>query len=442
MTQPRKLFNRNFVLLWQGQLVSQLGTQAVTIATMFWVKHATGSATIMGTIMMASMLPLVLLSPVGGTLADRVSRKRIIVTCDAVNGINTLILATLMYTVPDRTGLILGWLVCVSVVAGIAQSFFQPAISAAIPGLVPGERVASANSLNEGSVQVATLVGQGLGGLLFRLLGAPALFLIDGVTFLFSAGSESLIRIDQDLPGKTSTWRGAIREFAGEMRAGLRYVWGNAGMRALMVTSAAMNFFAMPFFVILPFYVEDTLGAGADWFGYLLAGFGGGGLVGYAVAGTIALRGRTRAASMIASLVLLSSGVVALGFVRSPIIALALFVVAGVFQGIYNIYVMTILQRTTPDAYRGRVFGLLHTLVLGLAPLSLALAGIVADAIDRNAPLMLVFCGGALVAVALASSASGSYREYLASDLGDDPGTPGATGAGDGEPPAPGPASL
>ncbi|MCH7549663.1 MAG: MFS transporter [Candidatus Krumholzibacteriota bacterium] len=421
MTTNERLFNRNFFLLWQGQLVSQLGTQAFTIATMFWVKHATGSATMMGTIMMAAMIPLVLLSPIGGTIADRVSRKRIIVTCDVVNGVASLSLGVLMLVVPDATGLILAWLIAVAVTGGIAQSFFMPAISAAIPNLVSPDKVASANSLSEGSVQVATLVGQGLGGLLFRILGAPVLFIVDGITFLFSATSESFIKIPQELPEKAETWREAVAKFKVELREGLVYVGRHRGMRSLMLTSAIMNFFAMPFFILLPFYVEDTLGAGPEWFGFLLAAFGGGGIVGYVIAGSVPVGEKARAAMMIAALFLLSVSLVGVGVARSPGAAMALLAGAGVFQGIYNIHVMTILQKTTPDAYRGRVFGLLHTLVMGLSPISLGLTGIVADLLDQNAPLMFMICGGVLVATTLVAAMSRDYRNYLASKIEAEP---------------------
>ncbi|MCP4228088.1 MAG: MFS transporter, partial [Actinomycetia bacterium] len=84
---PARLFNRDFVLLWQGQLVSRMGRQALTIAMMFWTMEATGSASLMGAMMMAGTLPGVVLGPLAGTLADRVSRKWILVFCDAGSGL-------------------------------------------------------------------------------------------------------------------------------------------------------------------------------------------------------------------------------------------------------------------------------------------------------------------------------------------------------------------
>ena len=122
MKQPSRLMNKNFFLLWQGQFVSRLGSQAYMIAMMFWLKHATGSATLMGTLMMLSMLPMVLLGPFGGTFADLHSRKKIIVVSDLVFGVSVLSLAAVMFTMPEATGLIVVWLTVVSVVSGVVRN--------------------------------------------------------------------------------------------------------------------------------------------------------------------------------------------------------------------------------------------------------------------------------------------------------------------------------
>jgi DHA3 family macrolide efflux protein-like MFS transporter len=417
--RQKALLNRNFVLLWQGQLVSQLGTQAYAVAMMFWIKHATGSATIMGLLMMAGTIPLVLLSPFGGTMADRLPRKRLIVLGDLVEGVAALSLAALVFLAPDRTSLIIGWLVGVSVVSGIVQSFFRPAITAAIPGLVPEDKVAAANSLNEGSVEVATLFGQAIGGVLFKVLGAPVLFLLDGLSFLFSAISESFITIEQELPERADSWRETARHFNADLREGVAFVWNNKGMRSLMLTAAVINFFAMPFLVLLPFFVEDTLGVGADWFGYLLAGFGAGGVIGFVAAGTLKPTPRVRMLLMILALLAVSATLALVGMTRTPWIALLILAGGGVFHGLFNIWVTTLFQTTTPDSHRGRVFGLLHTLVMGLAPISLGLTGVVADMLDQNTPLMFVSCGAILTVVTLVASANPHFRRYLASDTSD-----------------------
>jgi DHA3 family macrolide efflux protein-like MFS transporter len=279
--------------------------------------------------------------------------------------------------------------------------------------------VAAANSLNEGSVEVATLFGQAIGGVLFKVLGAPVLFLLDGLSFLFSAISESFITIEQELPERADSWRETARHFNADLREGVAFVWNNKGMRSLMLTAAVINFFAMPFLVLLPFFVEDTLGVGADWFGYLLAGFGAGGVIGFVAAGTLKPTPRVRMLLMILALLAVSATLALVGMTRTPWIALLILAGGGVFHGLFNIWVTTLFQTTTPDSHRGRVFGLLHTLVMGLAPISLGLTGVVADMLDQNTPLMFVSCGAILTVVTLVASANPHFRRYLASDTSD-----------------------
>ena len=238
-----RLFNRNFFLLWQGQFVSQLGSQAFAIAMMFWIKHQTGSASLMGLIMAVSMLPSVIFGPIAGTFADQFSRRKIIIFSDIIRGMGVLVLALLLYYMTKEVEVIVVCLFIVSLLSGTITSFFNPAISAAIPDIVPKQNVSAANSLNQSTQQISMFLGQALGGYLFVLLGAPLLFLIDGITYLFSALSESFIKIPQSIPDKKDTWRGKFRQFKEDTIAGFRYAWNNAGLRSLFFAAAFINFF-------------------------------------------------------------------------------------------------------------------------------------------------------------------------------------------------------
>lgn len=413
--------NKNLVLLWQGQFVSRLGSQAFMIAMMFWLKHATGSATLMGTLMMLSMLPMVVLSPFGGTFADLHSRRAIIIVSDLVHGVFVVSLAVFMFASPQATGAIVVWLVVVAVVSGVVSAFFQPAIRAAIPSIVPEDKVAAANSLNEGSYHVATLLGQAVGGVLFRILGAPVMFLIDGITFLYSALSETFISIPQTVPERKANWREEFRRFGADTREGLRYIWARAGMRNLFLASAVLNFFAMPYMVLFPFYVEDVLGTTPDWYGYILAGYGAGSLAGYVFYGSLEVKGRARSRMLIVFLVALSLGLAAMGFVERPILSLVLITLVGFFGGSFNVATITLIQLGTPGQMRGRMFGIQQTLVAGLMPLSMVLTGVVADLIDQNVPVIYVVCGVVLVVISILIASNRDYREFLALEPSPEP---------------------
>ncbi|SYZ72837.1 Major facilitator superfamily MFS_1 [Candidatus Zixiibacteriota bacterium] len=415
--QPAKLLNKNFVLLWQGQFISQIGTQVHGIAIMFWLKHATGSATIMGTLMMASMLPGVLLGPIGGAFADRHSRRKIILYSDLFSGILVLIVTLMLFYRPGDVDFIVVWLTITYIFMGITNAAFGPALSAALPDLVPREKIPAANSLRQSTMQISSFFGQGLGGVLFRLLGAPILFLADAVSFFISAISLIFVKIPQKYPERVAGFRAIFDHFKKSIIEGLHYVWKHKGLRSLIFSAAFLNFFIAPVGILLPFYVEDTLKSTPDWFGYFMALLGAGALLGYAIAGWLYIPGKKRSLLIVSLLIIESLTIGALGLVRSTYIALIIFFFIGLFNGTINIYISTILQVTTPTEIRGRVFSVLGTVAGGLAPIAMGLAGVIADLLNKNIPLIFILCGGISAALAILVSLGHEFREFLAHEI-------------------------
>ncbi|MFB0564102.1 MAG: MFS transporter [Candidatus Aminicenantaceae bacterium] len=414
--KPLQLFNRNFFLLWQGQFVSQIGSQAYAIAMMLWIKHETGSASLVGLLMMVSMIPFVILGPIAGTFADHYSRRKIIIFSDILSGIPVLFLAFLMFYAPNSSELLIVCIFLVNVTLGIIRSFFNPAISASIPDIVPREKVSAANSLNQSSLQISQFIGQGIGGYLFVILGAPLLFLIDGITYLFSAFSESFISIPQKIPKKSGVWLDKFRQFKSDTIEGFRYVWGHTGIRALFFAAAFINFFAIPIVVLLPFYVEDHLNATPDWYGYILAAFGFGTLVGYGIAGAAKISSHIRSKAVISALVLMSSCLPVLSILRKPMLAFSIMMIIGALSGFFNINIYTLLQIAIPSEIRGRIFGLLITLTAGLTPISMGLSGVIADLVNQNIPLIYAVCGIITLSLTIVTSSSRNLRNFLRSE--------------------------
>ncbi len=411
-----RLWNRDFVLLWQGQLVSQLGTQAFAIAMVFWIKRQTESATLLGLAMLAGSLPMALLAPVGGALADRLSRRGILVAGDLVRGAASLALAGLVLTGPDRPGVILGALIATSCLMGTVDAIFRPAVSAAVPDLVPAERVAGANAMNRISLDVSTFVGQGAGGVLFQILGPGLLFLTDGLTYVVSGVSECFLRLPG--PAAGTAGEGGLGSAASAVRAdllaGLRHVWGRKGLRTVLLLSPLDSFLLVAIVVLLPFFVEDFLGVGPEWYGFLVASFGGGSLVGSLAAGASRVEGRLRTRLFLACSFGFGLAAVGLGRTSSPEVALALVFAAGAMNGFNLIQLITLLQVTTPPDLRGRVFGLFETVALSMTPLAAAFAGLVADLVHQDVPAVYTGCGVGLLLVALAFAVSREARGFLA----------------------------
>jgi len=332
---PVRLWNRNFFLLWQGQTVSQLGNQAFEVAMMFWILEKTGSASLMGLLMGLSTLPGVILAPFGGTFADRHRRVRILVVCDLIAGLGILLLTGLLYTSPP-VKVFLKALFAIALLGGILRSFFMPAIQAAIPDLVPRERLASANSLNQFSVQTSLLLGQAAGGLFYQLFGAPLLFLVDALSFLFASGSSSFISLPPTAPvqrAEGGIWQ-ILRGFFAETASGVHYVLERKGLRDFVVIAALLNFLFSPVIVLLPFYVHNQLGAKAAWYGYLLAAMSAGSIAGFALAGILRLRGKTRGWALLGGLVVGPGLFGILGSIVLPWLALVVTFLGGLALGV------------------------------------------------------------------------------------------------------------
>jgi DHA3 family macrolide efflux protein-like MFS transporter len=412
---PARLWNRSFFLLWQGQTVSQLGNQAFMIAITFWLKEATNSATLIGLLMTVSTLPGVLLAPFGGTYADRHSRIRILIVCDVVAGVLVLAQGLAMRQAWLSVHGLIVLLFFVAIFDGALRAFFMPAINSAIPDLVPAERLAAANSLNQFSIQTAVFAGQAIGGILFRLLGAPLLLIADGITFLFAAGSATFITDPFQAPPAVAS--GApFRAFLHETAEGLRWVWQREGMRDFVLVASLLNFFITPILVLFPFYVQDTLKAGAQWYGFLLAATSVGAVAGFLLAGVVHLRGAVRGWTLVALLVLGPVFLGAIGFVHVPWLAVVFSFLSGMAFGMINIYLLTLLQAATPPELRGRVLGLLGTLGGGLMPIGLALGGWLGDLTHHNIPLLFGGSAALSALVTLALATRKECRAFLAQD--------------------------
>jgi DHA3 family macrolide efflux protein-like MFS transporter len=403
-----RLLNRNFVVLWQAQLVSQFGNQAFTIAMIFWTAETTRSATMTGLMLMAGVLPLVLLGPLTGAFVDRQrSRLRVVVACDLVSGVAALLLAVGFLFAPPS------WrpamLFLTAAVIGTCNAFFEPAVNALAPQLVAREQLEGANAFRQSSRQITVLVSQALGGILYVLVGPAVLFALNGVSFLFAGLTETMIAAP---PGEPRP----ARRLLGEAMAGFRYVAGQSGMIGFLVAVSIFNALLMPISVLLPVYATGHLHADARWYGFLLASIGAGAFAGCTLIGAIRSRltGPLRRAAMIGGFAALAIALAALGQVESRWMALAILFGTGVLAGVINVLVVSIIQRQTADDFRGRVVGLHAMMSRALVPIGTMAGGALADLSGRNVPLVYACCG-VLALATVALLAGRRTRTFLAS---------------------------
>jgi MFS family permease len=377
-----------------------------------------------------------------GTFADRFSRKNIIVYSDLIQAVLVLSLAGLMFFLMYATGamansnlpdylawlsflqlspqgntITIVWMFIVASLGAIVYAFFTPAITAAIPDLVPKGKLDVANSLNQFAIFMAMFLGQGLGGLLFTITGAPLLFLLNSATYFYATVSETFITVPPPAPRPEMKSGEAWKSFIADTREGLAYVWNQKGMRIMFLAAGLLHLLIAPMVLLLPFYVEDYLKQSAAWYGYLLAGVGVGSVIGYTIASMVNVRGRAQSNLIILSLLgaALSLGVI--GFITTPFLVLGIVVITGLATGVFIVKTTTVIQLAASTEIRGRVFGLLTTLTSGVAPIGMGIAGVIADMANKNIPVIYATCGLLVLVMSIGLALSREARAFLALDV-------------------------
>lgn len=278
------LWNRNFLLLWQGQLVSSLGDNFYAIALGFWVLEKTGSTGLMGTLIAVSTLPRVVISPFAGVWVDRLERKSLLVAMDVIRGLASAGIGMAAYG-----GMLEIWMAfAAGIVLSICGSFFSPAVSSAIPDIVPQEKIVQANSVFSLAYNGTGIIGTAGGGFLYQWLRAPLMFLFDGASYIVSAVAILFMNI----PAVKHQSRNL--SFFDDMKGGLLFVNRFKGLKYSFAIFGVLNFFAsMGFFLILPLF-QRTSSLGAAKYGIVMGILTGGSFLGYLLASAVNIPVRKR----------------------------------------------------------------------------------------------------------------------------------------------------
>ena len=371
-----KLWTMNFFLLWQGQLVSALGDVLYEIALGFWILAVTGSTGLMGTLMAASALPRIVISPFAGVIVDRCNRRNMLVLMDLVRGIviTTVGIAAIL-------GFVQIWMVFVAgVILGICAAFFNPTVGSTVPDIVPRDKLLQANSALSMVGTGTNILANPLGGFMYQILGAPIMFLANGISYLVSAFTEIFIKVPkiERKIKEEDAMRSTGDRFRQDLKEGFKFVWKFKGLRYLIITAAGLNFFAnMGIILILPLF-QRTEALGAGKYGIALALLTGGMFAGMALTSLVKIPYGKRLSIFIGSGVIFS-----IGFAVFPMFdfkyMLVLLFIAGFFNAIVNMFISASLQLTVPQDMRGKVFSIMNTVCGGLVPIAMALGGLLAE---------------------------------------------------------------
>ena len=390
------LRHRNFTLLWVGLLVSNVGTWMQNVAQSWLIFKMTGnSALYLGWLGLCFAVPMVIVPPLGGVIADRVDRVRLI----CITQTAALFIAAFLAIV-TWTGAIRPWQILVATFAGaLVLAFDNPARQSLIPELVPRDALQNALSLNAATFTGAALVGPAISGALLDVIGAGWLFMINAVSFLAVLFALFAMRA-------VPKHEHAIPKLRDAIFGGFAYAARERWVLALLALSALGAIFARSYQQLLPVFADDVFHVGARGYGFLLAGGGGGAL--FAALALSAMKDlQVKGRVLVISGLAMCGALVAFAFAPSFGIGVALVVCLGVMSTAFTTMIATIIQLRVPGPLRGRVISLYVSTLIGLP--SLGALGIAAVSKLVGVPRAIAF-GALIVFVALLIAAPRYWR--------------------------------
>jgi MFS transporter, DHA3 family, macrolide efflux protein len=386
----------NFRLLWTGQTISQIGDGLTNLALLIVINQLTGSTTALATMMIVIALPQLVFGLVAGVYVDRWNRKAIMIISDLARGL--LVLGFIFVRRPEDVWIffVLGF------IQAAVGTFFNPAKSAMIPGIVPQNALLSANVLSQTTQTITGVVGSGLAGVLVGLThGAWSAFSLDAITFFVSAIFISRITLPRVIRADVLNARNTapvqsseLRQVISQLAEGLSYLFSNRLLVGVMTTFAvtmlglgAVNVLIVPFLV-------NNLQVPTEALGLIEAAQVAGMVIGGALVAALASRLKN-STIIIGGTVMLGLFVAIFGRVENAWLALVTFFCIGLSIAPVQAAASALLQATIPDDKRGRASSTLNTMLTLATLVSMGSAGLLGDWIGMRQVFYL--CGAVTV---------------------------------------------
>ena len=389
MNRKKKPLNTNFIFLMLGRMMSDTGTGIQAMIIPLYIIDTGGSAATVGLFSFLSLIPILLIYPFAGVAGDRLNRKSIMVGTDLANGLIILGLAFAAYS--GRMSLTL--LFTVQVLTSILYGFFDPATKGMLPQVVPKEELTKANSIVASLRIFSGLLSPVIGAAVYASQGIEVLFLINGISFLLSAGSEMLIRYKHIKRDAVVGVSGLVRDLS----EGVRFVLGNKIIGKLCVLSLIILALIQPIFsVVLPLFFRTRLEYTDSQYGYLQVVIVFGTLLGSILVGTLFNKGKEVTKALLTGCSLIMGTMLVFTVLLFPQAVLALgngtMIYFVLFAGILsllsvaiiliNVPTQTIIQTDTPDEYLSRVFSIVGMISKGGMPFGALIYGIILNRVE------------------------------------------------------------
>ncbi|MCP2339412.1 MFS transporter [Actinomadura rupiterrae] len=389
--------NRNFVLLWTGQTFSEIGTRMTSVAFPLLVLSLTGSPARAGLAGFAATLPYFLLYLPAGALVDRWDRRRVMIFAEIGQfaALGGLAVALVLHAVT------LPHILAAAFVSGSCFVFCSVAQRALLPAIVPAERLTEALARQETKSRSAALTGSPLGGLLFGVAHSLP-FLADAASYLISLGTVLGIRTEPRRPSAPPR----LRDLAGEIRTGLRWLWHEPFVRTSVVLSSAVNLMFQALILALIVLSRD-LGAGSAGTGLVLGCFGAGGLLGALIAPHLPALFSSRTVAITVAWIWATTAPL-LALATSPYELAAIIACMAIAGPLWNVVVVGYQYQVIPDHLLGRVKSVVLLTSWGSMPLGQLLGGYLLSATAPRTTVLLLSL--LTLAIALTTTLNRSMR--------------------------------
>ncbi|HXW91525.1 MAG TPA: MFS transporter [Terriglobales bacterium] len=379
----RALQHRNFQLFFSGQLISLIGTWMQSVAQSWLVYRLTGSSLLLGSVGFASQFPVFLVAPLGGIVADRWNRQKVVIGTQTASMVLAFVLSLL-----TLSGMVEVWHIFVlAALLGVVNAFDIPGRQAFLVDMVGKEDLMNAIALNSSMFNGARIIGPAIAGILVAKIGEGWCFFANGVSYIAVIVGLGMMRVPASSPKQDASPLAHLME-------GFRFVRHATPIRAILLLLGLVSLVAMPYTVLMPIFADRILHGGARALGILMGATGVGALL---AALTLASKTGVRGLGRWVAFACAGFGIslILFAFSRNLWLSVCLLLPVGFSMMLQMSSSNTLIQAMVPDHLRGRVMAVYSMMFMGMAPLGAFLAGALADRIGAPVTLSL----GAIAAV-------------------------------------------
>lgn len=401
----QKLFSKDFILVVIGQIISLFGNAALRFAMPLYLLNETGSSAVFGTVTACAIIPAILLSPVGGIVADRVNKRNVMVILDFFTAALILAFCVLM----GGVNLVVLLTVTLMILYGIAGAY-QPSVQASIPVLVGSDHMMEANSIVNMISSFSALLGPVLGGIVYSAYGLKPVLLVCIACFVISAVMEIFIHIPfEKRASEGSVWQTARSDFG----QSIRFICKDMPVigKAVLAVCGINLFLSSVINVGLPYLVTEVIDLDAaqanQLYGFAEGILAAGGLAGGVCAGVFAKKLSIRKAGMLIVIaavcqfpIAVSLAVSSSGMVNYVMLTAGCFVVMTCCT-VYTILMMTFYQTVTPPHLLGKVVAVIITVAMCAQPLGNAMYGVLFELCKGFEYAVVLFAGVVSLGIAV-----------------------------------------